>query len=152
MGNLSYITILRIYAFNPLISTTPSKPLMSSGSWFHLHYCEIYYLSAVSYDPASIDIIFIRVNITQGLGWGTNRSFLNPFICQGRYLPCCLTYNIIRGHYLPRKSGEGAYIWFFSTLIFEGLLFTLWPYTTILAVVTVYPARFAAIFGLYQDH
>ncbi len=38
----------------PFISITPSKPLMSSGSWLTLHNCEIFYLLAVNYDPFSL--------------------------------------------------------------------------------------------------
>jgi hypothetical protein len=34
----------------------------------------------------------------------------------------------------------------------SGSLFTLPPYPKILAEVTIYPARFTAFFGLYQDH
>ncbi len=55
---------------NPFISITLSKPLMSSGSWLTLHNCEIFYLLAVNYDPATIDLIFIRVNIYPGPGEG----------------------------------------------------------------------------------
>jgi hypothetical protein len=40
--------IYEIFYFNPFISITPSKPLMSSGSWFTLHNCELFYLSAVN--------------------------------------------------------------------------------------------------------
>jgi hypothetical protein len=36
--------------------------------------------------------------------------------------------------------------------ILSGSLFTLRPYPKILAEVTIYPARFTAFFGLYQDH
>jgi hypothetical protein len=34
--------------------------------WLTLHNCEIFYLSAVNYDPATTDLIFIRVNIYPG--------------------------------------------------------------------------------------
>ncbi len=34
----------------PVVSITPSKSLMSAGSWLTLHLCEIYYLSSVNYD------------------------------------------------------------------------------------------------------
>ncbi len=56
--------------FNPFISITPSKPLMSSGSWLTLHNCKIFFLLAVNYDPATTDLIFIRVNIYPGPGEG----------------------------------------------------------------------------------
>jgi hypothetical protein len=55
---------------NPFISITLSKPLMSSGSWLTLLNCEIFYLLAVNYDPATTDLIFIRVNIYPGPGEG----------------------------------------------------------------------------------
>ncbi len=55
---------------NPFISITPSKPLMSTGSWLTLHNCEIFYLLAVNYDPATTDLIFIRVNIYPWPGEG----------------------------------------------------------------------------------
>ncbi len=55
---------------NPFISITPSKPLISSGSWLTLHNCEIFYLLPVNYDPATTDLIFIRVNIYPGPGEG----------------------------------------------------------------------------------
>jgi hypothetical protein len=39
----------------------------------HLCYnCEIYYLSAVKYDPAATDLIFIRVSIYPGPGKGVD--------------------------------------------------------------------------------
>jgi hypothetical protein len=75
---------------------------MSSGSWLTLHNCEIFYLSAVNYDPATTDIIIIRVNIYPG-------------------------------------PGEGAHNLFFIPFILSGSLFTLRPYPTILAEVTIYP-------------
>ncbi len=55
---------------NPFISINPSKQFMSSGSWLTLHNCEIFYLFAVNYDPATTDLIFIRVNIYPGPGEG----------------------------------------------------------------------------------
>ncbi len=58
----------RCVSITPFISISPSKPLMSSGSWLTLHNCEIFYLLEVNYDPATIDLIFIRVNIYPGLG------------------------------------------------------------------------------------
>ncbi len=54
--------------FNPFISITPSKALMSSGSWLTLYNFEIYYISTVNYDPRATYLIFIRVNIYPGPG------------------------------------------------------------------------------------
>jgi hypothetical protein len=54
-------------SIGPFISVTPSKPLMSSG-WLTLRNCEIYYLSAVIYEPETTDL---ESMFTQGLVWGT---------------------------------------------------------------------------------
>ena len=88
--------------FNPFISITPSKPLMSSGPWLTLHNCEIFYLLAVNYDPATTDLIFIRVNIYPGPGEGGSLLIFYPihFIRVTIY-PASLPHNISRGHYLP---------------------------------------------------
>jgi hypothetical protein len=67
---------------NPFIFT-PSKPLMSTGSWLTLHNCEIFYLLSVYYDPATTDLIFIRVNIYLGPGEGGSLLTFNPFILSG---------------------------------------------------------------------
>jgi hypothetical protein len=53
---------------NAFISIIISKPLMSSGSWLTLHNFEIFYLLAVNYDPATTDLIFIRVKFYPGPG------------------------------------------------------------------------------------
>ena len=78
---------------NPFISITPSKPLMSSGSWLTLHNCEIFYLLAVNNDPATADLIFIRVNIYPGPGERGSLLIFLPiyFIRVTTYLPCVLT-------------------------------------------------------------
>jgi hypothetical protein len=73
-----------------------------SGSWLTLRNCEIFYLSAVNYDPVTTDIIFLRVHIYPG-------------------------------------PGEGGSLLIFNPLILSGSLFTLRPYPTILAEVTIYP-------------
>jgi hypothetical protein len=91
--------------FDPFISITPSKPLMSSRSWLTLHNCEIWYLSAVNYDPATTYVISIMVNIYPRFGVWVYSSLLSPFI------------------------------WW-------GSLFTL------LAEVTIYPAKCIALFWL----
>ncbi len=71
---------------NPFISITPSKPLMSSGSWLTLHNCEIFYLLADN-----------RSNFHQGQylprarGGGLTADFLTHSFYQGHYLPCVLT-------------------------------------------------------------
>ncbi len=95
---------------NPFISITPSKPLISSGSWLTLHNCEIFYLLAVNYDPATTDLIFIRVNIYPGLGEGGSQLFfqLINFIRVTIY-PASLPYNISRGHYFPGGWEERTY-------------------------------------------
>ncbi len=95
--------------FNPFISITPSKPLMSSGSWLTLHNCEIFYILAVNYDPATTDLIFIRVNIYPGPGEGGSQPISYPihFIRVTIY-PAALPHNISRGHYWPRGVGGGG--------------------------------------------
>jgi hypothetical protein len=79
---------------------------MSSGSWLTLYNCEIFYLLAVNYDPATTDLIFIRVNIYPGPGEGGSRLISYPvhFIRVTIY-PAALPHNINRGHYLPRGGG-----------------------------------------------
>ncbi len=94
--------IILLNSVNPFISITPSKPLMSSGSWLTLHNCEIFYLLAVNYDPATTDLIVIRVNIYPWPGEGGSQLIFDPFIL-------------------------------------SGSLFTLRPYPTILAEVTIHP-------------
>jgi hypothetical protein len=81
---------------------------MSSGSWLTLHNCEIFYLLAVNYDPATTDLIFIRVNIYPGPGEGGSLLIFEPvhFIRVTIY-PASLPHNISRGHYLPRGVGGG---------------------------------------------
>jgi hypothetical protein len=77
----SFLYLLFPYNFlvvNPFISITPSKPLISSGSWLTLQNCDIYYLSAVKYDPATTDLIFIRVNIYPGPGEGNLQLTSEP--------------------------------------------------------------------------
>jgi hypothetical protein len=82
---------------------------MSSGCWLTLHNCEIYYLLAVTYDPATTDLIFIRVNIYPGPGDGGSQLISKPinFIRVTIY-PTALPLNISRGHYLPRGTGGGG--------------------------------------------
>jgi hypothetical protein len=93
---------------------------------------------------------------------------LNPFIYIARSKPLissgyCLTYNcgvyyltavnndpattdlIFMVQYLPRASGWGLST-FLNPLTLAGSLLTLQPYPTILAMVTIYPARFTALF------
>jgi hypothetical protein len=51
-----------------------------------------FYLSAINYDPATTDLIFIRVNIYPGPGGGgLTVDFLTRSFYQGHYLPCALT-------------------------------------------------------------
>jgi hypothetical protein len=82
---------------------------MSSGSWLTLHNCEIFYLLAVNYDPATTDIIFIRVNIYPGPGEGGLLLIFQPihFIRVTIY-PASFPHNISGGHYLPRGAGGGG--------------------------------------------
>jgi hypothetical protein len=96
---------------NPFISITPSKPLMSSGSWLTLHYCDIYYLSAVNYDPVTTNLIFIRVSIYPGPGKGGLQLILKPiYFIRVTIYPATFPHNIGRGHYLPRGVGGGCFL------------------------------------------
>jgi hypothetical protein len=57
VSSFSTLGILKL-----LISTTPSKPLMSfvdPAKW------KIFYFSAVNYDPGTTELISIRVNLTR---------------------------------------------------------------------------------------
>ncbi len=70
----------------------PASHLCHQGlSWLTLHYCDIYYLSAVKYDPGTTDLIFIRVSIYPGPGKGVGCFlviFQPIYFYQGHYLPC----------------------------------------------------------------
>ena len=133
-----------ISLFNPFISITPSKPLMSSGSWLTLHYCDIYYLSAVNYDPVTTDIIFIRVSIYPGTGKGGLQLILKPI-----YLPCNLPPQYWQRSLFTQGGWGRVFSGNFPTHLFlSGSLFTLRHQPTILAEVTINPARFTALFWL----
>jgi hypothetical protein len=76
---------------------------MSSGPWLTLLFCEIYYLSAVNYDPTTSDLFLIRVSIyplTVGGGGGGGLQPLSKSIYFVRVImyPVALPYKIIRGH------------------------------------------------------
>ncbi len=113
---------------NPFISITPSKPFMSSGSWLTLHYCEIYYLSAVNYDPATTDLILIRVNIYPGPGEGGLQLILKPiYFIRVTIYPATIPHNTSRGHYLPREVGGGCFLLIFQPIYFIRV--TIYPVT-----------------------
>jgi hypothetical protein len=105
--------------FNPFISITPSKPLMSSGSWLTLHFFDIYYLSAVNYDPVTSDLIFIRVSIYPGPGKGGLQLILKPiYFIRVTIYPATFPHNISRGPYLPRRMGGGCFLVIFQPIYF----------------------------------
>ena len=82
---------------------------MSSGSWLTLHNCEIFSLLAVNYDPATTDLIFIRVNIYPGPGEGGLQLILKPvYFIRVTMYPATIPHNISRGHYLPGGQGGWA--------------------------------------------
>ncbi len=105
--------------FNPFISITPSKQLMSSGSWLTLHNCKIFYLLSVNYDPATTDLILSGSIFTQGQGRGAHSWFLNPFILSGSLFTLC-SYPTILAEVIiyPGWWGEGAYRLIFLTIYF----------------------------------
>ena len=105
--------------FHTFISITTSKPLISSGSWLTLHNCDIYYLSAVNYDPAATDVIFIRVNIYPGPGEGDLQLISGPiYFIRVTIYPAALPHNISRGHYLPGGLGGGGILIIFQPINF----------------------------------
>ncbi len=61
-------------------------PFVSSGSWLTLSNCEIYYLSAVNYDPATSDLSFIRANIYPGPGEGGLQLISEPVYFRFQYV------------------------------------------------------------------
>jgi hypothetical protein len=123
-----WVVELHICLTNPFISITPSKPFMSSGSWLTLHYCEIYYLSAVNYDPATTDLIFIRVNIYPGPGEGGLQLISKPvYFIRVTIYPATIPHNTRRGHYLPREVGGGCFLLIFQPIYFIRV--TIYPVT-----------------------
>jgi hypothetical protein len=69
----------------------PASQLMASWSWFTLHNCEIYYLSAVNYDPATT-YFSSRSIFAQGRGGGgLTANSLTHLFYQGHYLTFVLT-------------------------------------------------------------
>ena len=111
--------VVALFLFNPFISITPSKPLMSSGFWLTLHYCDIYYLSAVNYDPVTTDLIFIRVSIYPGTGKGGLQLILKPiYFIRVTIYPATFPHNISRGHYLPRGVEGGCFLVIFQPIYF----------------------------------
>jgi hypothetical protein len=86
--------------------TLPASHLFHQG----LHNCDIYYISAVNYDPAATDLIFIRVNIYPGQGEGDLQLITEPvYFIRVTIYPAAFPHNISRGHYYPGGWGEGAY-------------------------------------------
>ncbi len=59
-----------IYLFNPFFLYSQQATYVIRVFWLTLHNCEIYYLTAVIYGPATTDLIFIRINIYLGPGVG----------------------------------------------------------------------------------
>ncbi len=117
-----------LHTTSPFISITPSKPFMSSGSWLTLHYCDIYYLSAVNYDPATTDLIFIRVNIYPWPGEGGLQLIFKPvYFIRVTIYPATIPHNISRGHYLPREVGGGCFLPIFQPIYFIRV--TIYPVT-----------------------
>jgi hypothetical protein len=94
---------------------------MSSRSRLTLHYmyCDIYYLSTVKYDPATTDLIFIRVSIYPGPWEGGLQLISEPvYFNRVTIYPAAFFHNIRTGHYLPRGAGGGG-----PLLIFQAIYF-----------------------------
>ncbi len=109
---------------------------MSSGSWLTLHYCDIYYLSAVNYDPVTTDLIFIRVSIYPGPGKGGLLLILKPIYFIRSLFKClvawchsfCLffifyhihTYIHSYNHIHPSPFAEASLHFFIACLLSGG--------------------------------
>jgi hypothetical protein len=87
---------IQFLVLNPFISFTPSKPLMSLGSWLTLHNWEIYHLSAVNGNLVTAESIYNRGGV-----WGLQ------YISQPTYFSAEFPYHISRGQYLPGGGGRG---------------------------------------------
>ncbi len=134
-------------SFNSFISISIVKPLISSGSWLTLHSCEIYQQLIMT---SWLEIKFSSGSIvTPCQGRGLVDNFLNHFFYQGHYFPRILTLHNYHRSLLTQGVGEGGLQLILQPFISSGLLFTLGPYPTILAEVTIYPARFLPCFGVY---
>jgi hypothetical protein len=106
---------------SPFISITPSKPLMSSGSLLTLHNCEIFYLLAVTYDPATTDLISSGSVFTQGQGWGAHSWFFNPLILSGSLFTSCPYPTIlVRSLFTQGAGGWGLQANFPNHLFYQG--------------------------------
>ncbi len=81
--------------------------------------------------------IFTRANIYPWQGEGAYSGFLHPVT----------TSNISKGHYLPRVFGGGSLLLIVQPIPFIKI--TINPAaSTVLAKVTIYPARFTPLFWL----
>jgi hypothetical protein len=56
-------------------------------------------------------------------------NFSARLFYQGHFLPCSLTPQHIKGHYLPRLEGGEGFLQIFQPFILSGSLFTLRPYS-----------------------
>jgi hypothetical protein len=82
-----------------------------------LYYCEIFYLSAVNYDPTTTVLIFIRVIIYPGPEEGANSYFSVYFVRVSIY-PAAIPYNINRGHYSIYPARVTSLVWLVSRPLF----------------------------------
>jgi len=91
----------------------------------------IYYLAAVTYYPAIIDLSFIRVNIYPGPGERGLQLISEPvYFIRVTIYPVAFPHNISRGHYLPRGGGGQVrgLLLIFQPIYFIRVKFTLLPY------------------------
>ncbi len=85
----------------------------------------------VNYDPATADLIFIRINIQfiQGQERWAQSLFLNLFILSASLLILRpYPQNISRGRYLPRVAEGRGFLLTSTPFILSGSLFTPRPY------------------------
>jgi hypothetical protein len=125
---------------------------MSSGSRLILHDCDIYFLSAVNYDPKCN-----RSNFHQGQyllrargGGHLHVANFSTYLCfPAHYLLMGLTVQYWQRSLFTREGrGRRLTADFPFSLIFLGTLFILWPYSIIFTEVTIYPERFTALFWI----
>ncbi len=109
---------------NPFIYITPRKPLMSSGSYLTLRYYDVYYLTAFYYHQGQYLSALRRLTA----------NFLTHLFYQDHYLPSGLAPQYQqRSLFTQEDEGRGLSAQF-STLF--------------LIRVTIYPARFTALYWL----
>ncbi len=109
-----------------------------------LHYCVIYYLSTVNNDPATTDLIFLRVNIYLGPGEGGLQLILKPiYFIRVTIYPATFPHNISRGH---------CFLLTFQPIYFIRVNINPAALAHNISRGHINPATYITCFGLYQGH